>query len=374
MRGSTTRPGITHNEATEKPVARARGGMANESATRIPGPSIASDAEITQLTATATTMLGATANAIAAIDVATATPARKRIKPRMLPRNRRVTMREPNTRPTSWNGSAIAEAMPRPRSSRPNSCSYSNEASATKPINAVARNGRLHQMRRRLSIFCTVRQLSAYDGTVSSVAITSSLAPIACRSHRPRTGSVRRRASTAKIIVGITKTRNGRTPTEGVGEQAGRQRTDERTDGVGRAVGAEHPAAGVDRVVVGDQRVVRRVDHRLADRAAAAGDAQHDDPGGQAGQPAEERPGDRADDGQRHPAGTVGELGDRNLQRERGDRHQGHEAEDLGVVEVELVADVRQQDAEGRAIELVDCVETEQHDEREGCLATTDVA
>ena len=49
----------------------------------------------------------------------------------------------------------------------------------TKPISAVARNGRLHQMRLRLSIFCTVRQLSANDGTVSSVAMTSSLAPIA---------------------------------------------------------------------------------------------------------------------------------------------------------------------------------------------------
>ncbi len=118
-------------------------------------------------------------------------------------------MREPSTSPTSWNGSAIAEAMPRARSSRPNSCSYSSDANATKPMRAVARNGRLHQIRLRLSIFCTVRQLSAYDGTVSSVAITSSLAPIASRSHRPRTGSRSRSAMTAKTIVGITKTRNG---------------------------------------------------------------------------------------------------------------------------------------------------------------------
>ena len=53
----------------------------------------------------------------------------------------------------------------------------------------VARNGRLHHSRFRLSTFCTMRQLSAYDGAVSSVAMTASLAPIACRSHPPRTGS-----------------------------------------------------------------------------------------------------------------------------------------------------------------------------------------
>ena len=41
--GSTSRPGITHSDATENPVARARGGIASESATRMPGPSIASD-------------------------------------------------------------------------------------------------------------------------------------------------------------------------------------------------------------------------------------------------------------------------------------------------------------------------------------------
>ena len=64
MIGSTSRPGITHSDATEKPVARARGGMASDSATRMPGPSIASDAEITQLNATATTMFGASAKPI----------------------------------------------------------------------------------------------------------------------------------------------------------------------------------------------------------------------------------------------------------------------------------------------------------------------
>src|SRR3954447_8158794 len=209
MMGSTIKPGITQSDATENPVARARGGIANDKATRIPGPKIASDAEIAQCTPTATTTFGATTKPSDTSDVPTATLLRKRIRPRMSAMYLRVTMRDPHTRPTNANGSAMAEAMPRARSSRPNSCSYSRDASATKPISAVARNGRLHPIRFRLSIFCTVLQLSAYDGTVSSVPITSSLAPVACRSHRPRTGSRSLSAIRAKTMVGMTNTRNG---------------------------------------------------------------------------------------------------------------------------------------------------------------------
>ncbi len=77
------------------------------------------------------------------------------------------------------------------------------------PMSDVARNGRLHQRRRRLSTLCTVRQLSANDGRVSSVATTASLIPIAWRSHLPRTGSRIRSASTTKISVGTTNTMNG---------------------------------------------------------------------------------------------------------------------------------------------------------------------
>ncbi len=45
---------MTHSEPTENPVARARGGIASERAASMPGPMIASEAEITQLRATAT--------------------------------------------------------------------------------------------------------------------------------------------------------------------------------------------------------------------------------------------------------------------------------------------------------------------------------
>ena len=123
MNGRTSSPGITHSDATEKPVARTRAGMPSESDTRMLGPTIARAAEMMQLIATATTMLGAIANSTESSDVNAAIRAANWLSPRMFPAKRRVTTRAPTMRPTSANGSAIAAATPRPRSSRPNSCS-----------------------------------------------------------------------------------------------------------------------------------------------------------------------------------------------------------------------------------------------------------
>jgi len=53
MNGSTAKPGMIHKDATENPVARARGGIANERPANVAGPIIASDAEIKQFTAPA---------------------------------------------------------------------------------------------------------------------------------------------------------------------------------------------------------------------------------------------------------------------------------------------------------------------------------
>ncbi len=53
---------MTQSEAMEKPVARARGGMASDSEASMPGPMIASAPEITQLNAMATTRFGERAN------------------------------------------------------------------------------------------------------------------------------------------------------------------------------------------------------------------------------------------------------------------------------------------------------------------------
>jgi hypothetical protein len=120
MSGRMSKPGMTHSEATENPVARARDGMASERATRMPGPTTASVPEMTQLSATATTTLGAKANPMLATEVPMATRAMKRMSPAMSAMNRLVMYLVPTTRPTSWNGSATAAATPRARSSRPN--------------------------------------------------------------------------------------------------------------------------------------------------------------------------------------------------------------------------------------------------------------
>ncbi len=85
MRGSTPRPGITQSDATEKPVARARAGMASDRPENTAGASTASAPEITQLTATATTMLGASANAAASTAAAIDTLAPTRVRPATLP-------------------------------------------------------------------------------------------------------------------------------------------------------------------------------------------------------------------------------------------------------------------------------------------------
>ena len=215
MIGRTSSPGITHSEAIENPVARARAGIASDSVASTPGVNAASVAEMTQFRATATTMFGANAKPTLATAASRQSVDRNRIIPATFPAKRRATKRAPYTRPTSWNGSAIAAATPRARSSRSNSCSYSSEASTTKPMSDTATNGSEYQSRRSVGTLWTMRQLSANEGGSSAVSATSSLAPAARRSHEPRTGSCSRRARTAKITVGTTKTRNGsRQPNE----------------------------------------------------------------------------------------------------------------------------------------------------------------
>ncbi len=122
----------------------------------------------------------------------------------------RVPMRAPMMRPMSWAGSTPAATKPRAFSSRPNWSSYMSEASDTKPMREAARNGRLYQMRRRVSIFQTIRQPSAKDGATSSVSMTASLAPMARRSWPPR-GSAREmnRARITNTRVGMVKTKKG---------------------------------------------------------------------------------------------------------------------------------------------------------------------
>ena len=83
--GRIARPGITHNDPIAKPVARARGGIANDRAANTPGPMMASDAEMRQFNATATQIDGANANPADATDVTSAMLATNRIRPFTLP-------------------------------------------------------------------------------------------------------------------------------------------------------------------------------------------------------------------------------------------------------------------------------------------------
>ncbi len=64
-----------------------------------------------------------------------------------------------------------------------------------------------------------------------------------------------------------------------------------------------------------------------------------------------------------HQAGalaTVGQLGDRDLQRQPDERRERDERQDAGVGQAEGVPDVRQQQAERRAVHLVDHGQAEQ--------------
>src|SRR5262249_25335946 len=56
------------------------------------------------------------------------------------------------------------------------------------------------------------------------------------------------------------------------------------------------------------------------------------------------------------------------------DERQRSECQELAVGEVELVADVRRQDAEARLVELVHAVQTDEHDQRQQGLAAAHLA
>ena len=370
---------MTHSEATEKPVARARAGWPATSATRMPGPSIAERRRrSTQLNSDRDHDVRRQREADRQRPTwPTATRPRKRISPRMSPRNRRVTMRAPSTSPTSWNGSAIAAATPRARSSRSNSCSYISEASATNPMSAVARNGRLHQSRcRRLDLLHGPPALGERRRGLLGVRSPRRWRPSACRSQPPRTGSRRRSARNAKITVGIDEDEERHPPAERVGEQPGRQRTDERADRVGGAVRAEHACCATR------SGSSRRAASCASDRSTALPIAlplramvSRTTPVARPVMPAEHRPHAARRRSPAAPAASGRRTGrSAPAARARRPTRAATRPSTARVVEVELVADVRQQDAERGAVELVDGVQPEQHDERVRRLAAAHLA
>ncbi len=106
------------SDAIEKPIDRARGGIASDSEARMPGPTIARHSAIKKLAAIATARFGTTANTSDSTEVTAETTARNL---RMRPGSRTtslVAMRAPISSPMSWPGSDVAATMPRARSSR----------------------------------------------------------------------------------------------------------------------------------------------------------------------------------------------------------------------------------------------------------------
>ena len=207
--GRISRPGMTHSDATEKPVARARGGIASDKTARMPGATTASSAEIAQLRTTATTRFGDRANTRSTRAAAERGPREEADQARMSAVNRRVAILAPRTRPTSWNGSAIAAAKPRAALVEPElllvqqrregheADEADGEERERRPDAPQARDPlhgapALGERRRRL--------LGHH---------TSYVAPVASRSQRPRTGSFSRSARKANTSVGTTKTKNG---------------------------------------------------------------------------------------------------------------------------------------------------------------------
>ena len=82
---------------------------------------------------------------------------------------------------------------------------------------------------------------------------------------------------------------------------------------------------------------------------------------------------DRAEQRQPHPRPAVGVVGDRDLEDERHAADQADDREDPLVVEPEGVADLREEDAEGGAVELVDGVEAEEDEQRVDRAAAGDL-
>ena len=123
-------------------------------------------------------------------------------------------------------------------------------------MNAVARNGSEYQMR---GAACRSPTGSVTDsaklGGTSSVATVSSEAPIAIRSQRPRCGSCIRMPRITNTIVGITKMRNGAFQPHQYANRPPNAAPMNEPVGTASAEPV-HVGARLDRVVVGDQRVV----------------------------------------------------------------------------------------------------------------------
>ena len=127
---------------------------------------------------------------------------------------------------------------------------------------------------------------------------------------------------------------------------------------------AEDGGTPLNGVVVGQQRVVGRVDHCPSDSRSGPRDDQHPCRGRCTGDDREQGPHGCAGQGDEHAVAAIGPCGDRHLQRQCKEGRERHECEDSAVRHVEGIADIRQKDPEGGAVQFVDAVQAEQHQQR----------
>ena len=265
---------MIHSDATEKPVARARGGIANDNTVRMPGATTASSAEIAQLRTTATTRFGDRANNA---EHAACSQRRPRDEPDQA---REVGGVPPRRDPRTDDETDQLERFGDRRCDA--ACplvevellvvQQRREGGEADEADGEEGERRPHPPQRRDPLHRAPALGERRRGLLGHHDVRG-------RAHRRPLPAPAHRFAESEGEEGEHERRNDehherQPPPELVGEQPGHQRPDERADGVGGAVGAVHPAAGRQRVVVGEQRVVRRVDDGLADGRSRSGDAE----------------------------------------------------------------------------------------------------
>ena len=122
--GMTSKPGSTHRAPIEKPIDRARGGMANESEAITPGPTITRAPATREWATTVRATVGANANPRAATAATTDDAARIRKISGAPFRNARVVSFAPINTPRSSTNCTGTLAMARWTSVRPKVSAY----------------------------------------------------------------------------------------------------------------------------------------------------------------------------------------------------------------------------------------------------------
>ena len=165
--------------------------------------------------------------------------------------------------------------------------------------------------------------------------------------------------------IGTAKTRNGTRHEKSDASPAPMSTPAMAPMLISRAVGRVDARADGDRVVVRQERVVRREDHGLAHVDADQHHGDQHDRVGQAEADGERRAHEGADQRDADPVMRSARTATGSVKSEPGGAGDGDDQQDAGVCESERVADVRCQDVEGALGGLVEQLDGEEHAEGE---------